>query len=367
MRHKAGKSDQQVAQTRRRGLVPALFAGACVALLLSVLVFRETSRPLGETASSPASTVTPLEHPAWTVWALPQSREAAQMAAPDRAYVMRPVVPPVDVPETAPAVPSPPPATMAPAAEPPGAAALAPASPAWRRNATKAAPADGRPMIAILIDDVGVARQNTELAIALDPSVTLSFMTYAGDAPAQVAAARARGHEIMLHLPMEPLDHGDNPGPNALVVGLPAAELERRIDWGLGRFEGFVGVNNHMGSRFTANREGMAALMAALKQRGLLFVDSRTTASSVGTEMARLNGVPAASRDVFLDNGVDAGDIEARLAETERRARAQGAAIAIGHPHPETIATLRRWIPQAQARGFVLVPVSAVVGRGLTD
>jgi polysaccharide deacetylase 2 family uncharacterized protein YibQ len=362
VRHKAGKSDQHVALPKRRGLVAALFVGACLALLLSVLVFRETSRSLGETASNPAPAVTPLEHPAWTVWTLPQNREAAQMAAPDRAYVLRPVMPPSAAPEAAPAAPVAPPATELPQSAP-----LAPATPTWRRNAVRALPADGRPMIAILIDDVGVARHNTELVMALDPSVTLSFMTYAGDAPAQVAAARTRGHEIMLHLPMEPLDHGDNPGPNALVVGLPAAELERRIGWGLGRFEGFVGVNNHMGSRFTANREGMAALMAALKQRGLLFVDSRTTASSVGAEMARLHGVPAASRDVFLDNEVDAGDIEARLAETERRARAQGAAIAIGHPHPETIATLRRWIPQAQARGFVLVPVSAVVARGLTD
>ena len=160
------------------------------------------------------------------------------MAAPDKAYVLRPVAPPIPAsPAALPAVVTPAPASIAPVS-----VAVAPVSPAWRRNAVKASATDGRPMIAILIDDVGVARQNAELAMALDPSVTLAFMTYAADAPAQVAAARARGHEIMLHLPMEPLDHAENPGPNALAVGLTPGELERRIAWGLGRLGKRVAV-----------------------------------------------------------------------------------------------------------------------------
>jgi len=350
-------------------LAGGVLALASVAMIVGIYARTVPTVSADVTMSRGDPVRTDWEKPAWAVWPLPQNRVAAQMVPPDLTLVPQPVPQLVPPPVTAPVVPPPPP-MVAPAAspnEPNSPAALGPASPAWRLNAGKASVDDGRPMIAILIDDVGVARQNAELAIALDPSVTLSFMTYAHDAPAQVAAARARGHEIMLHVPMEPLDHREDPGPNPLAVGLAPAELSRRIVWSLGRFDGFVGINNHMGSRFTADPDGMGMLMEALKRRGLLFVDSRTTASTVGADMARRHGVPTASRDVFLDNEVDTGDIEARLAETERRARAQGAAIAIGHPHPETIATLRRWIPQAQARGFVLVPVSAVVARGLTD
>ncbi len=342
-------------------LAGAVLTFASVAMITGIYARTVPTVSADVTMSRGEPASTSWEKPAWAVWPLPQNRVAAQMEPPDLTLVPQPLPPPAAVPVVPPTPPSVSPAAAVPAA------VLGPTSPAWRLNAGKASADDGRPMIAILIDDVGVARQNAELAIALDAPVTLSFMTYASDAPAQVAAARARGHEIMLHVPMEPLDHREDPGPNPLAVGLAPAELSRRIVWSLGRFDGFVGINNHMGSRFTADPDGMSMLMEALKRRGLLFVDSRTTASTVGTEMARRHGVPTASRDVFLDNEVDTGDIEARLAETERRARAQGAAIAIGHPHPETIATLRRWIPQAQARGFVLVPVSAVVARGLTD
>jgi polysaccharide deacetylase 2 family uncharacterized protein YibQ len=241
-----------------------------------------------------------------------------------------------------------------------------PGTPAWRRYAVAPPPVDGRPMIAVVLDDVGVVRRNADLAMALDPPVTLAFMSYANGVGEMVAEARARGHEIMMHVPMEPLDRSEDPGPNALLAGLPADELARRIAWHLSRFDGYVGINNHMGSRFTADAPGMGQVMAALKARGLLFVDSRTSPQSVGVDTARSAGVPAASRDVFLDNELDAREIGARLADLEHRARQHGAAIGIGHPHPETVAALRRWLPEARARGFVIVPVSTIVARGLT-
>jgi polysaccharide deacetylase 2 family uncharacterized protein YibQ len=292
----------------------------------------------------------------------PVAVAALEAQAPPVAEATPPVVPPATrtvAPLMPPRSPTPPPTVQVPEQR-------ETTAPAWKRFATAAPPTDGRPMIAIVLDDVGVARRHAENAMTLDPSVTLAFMTYAPDVAAQVAAARARGHEIMMHVPMEPMTRSEDPGPNALVTGLKTAELARRIDWNLARFDGYVGVNNHMGSRFTSDRAGMEQVMAALRRRGLLFIDSRTTAQTVAADEARRQGVPAASRDVFLDNEVDARGIEAQLAETERKARAQGAAIAIGHPHPETVAALRRWIPQARARGFVLVPVTAVVARGLT-
>jgi polysaccharide deacetylase 2 family uncharacterized protein YibQ len=287
---------------------------------------------------------------------------AVEPQAPPVAHGTQSLVPP-----SAPAVipPTPPHSPTPPQAAQPPEHREAPA-PAWKRFAAVAPPTDGRPMIAIVLDDVGVARRHAENAITLDAPVTLAFMSYAPDVATQVAAARARGHEIMMHVPMEPMSRSEDPGPNALLTGLRPGELARRIDWNLSRFDGFVGVNNHMGSRFTSDRAGMEQVMAALRRRGLLFIDSRTTAQTVAADEARRQGVPTASRDVFLDNELDARGIDAQLAETERKARVQGAAIAIGHPHPETVAALRRWIPQARARGFVLVPVTAVVARGLT-
>ena len=188
-------------------------------------------------------------------------------------------------------------------------------------------------------------------------------MTYAEDLPRQTAAARRRGHELMVHVPMEPLDEELDPGPHTLRVGLGADELLRRLRWGLARFDGYVGINNHMGSRFTESRDGMRVVIEELKSRGLLFVDSRTIGDSVGGKVAAELGVPHVDRDIFLDNEQNAAGIEQQLARTEEVARRRGWAVAIGHPHPATIAALARWLPGLAQRGFVLVPVSAIVRR----
>src|SRR3546814_6705104 len=116
---------------------------------------------------------------------------------------------------------------------------------------------------------MGLNRSQSRRAIALPGPLTLSFLTYADDLPQQTAAARAAGHELMLHVPMEPMDSAVPPGPEALLVSADDAELRRRLNWGLGRFEGFVGINNHMGSRFTRNEPGMSVVLAELHRRGL--------------------------------------------------------------------------------------------------
>jgi polysaccharide deacetylase 2 family uncharacterized protein YibQ len=240
-------------------------------------------------------------------------------------------------------------------------------SPQWQRNAVASeAPAD-RPAIAVVLDDVGVAKANAVLAIGLPPVVTLSFMTYADDVASLAAEARERGHELLLHVPMEPLDRRLDPGPNALRVGMSPMELRRRLEWGLARIEGYVGINNHMGSRFTADQSGMRIVMQTLKERGLIFLDSRTIRDSLGVELAREIDVVHAGRDVFLDNERSATMVAAQLREAERVALQTGAAIAIGHPHPETIEALKTWIPDAQRRGFAIVPVSTIVKRRLAE
>jgi polysaccharide deacetylase 2 family uncharacterized protein YibQ len=237
-------------------------------------------------------------------------------------------------------------------------------APRWQRYAVSVAPAEGRPMIAIVLDDVGVNRRGARKAIALPAPLTLAFMTYANDLADMTGAARAAGHELMLHVPMQPMSETIDPGPNVLRDDLPPAELRQRLAWGLDRFEGYVGINNHMGSRFTASPEGMALVMDELKARGLLFLDSLTAGDSVAARQAGLSGVPFAVRDVFLDNEPDSpAAIRRQLAILEQIARERGYAIGIGHPHDGTVAALAQWIPEMRARGFQLVPVSAVVSR----
>jgi len=238
-----------------------------------------------------------------------------------------------------------------------------PAVPAWRRHAVQVAARDDWPMVALVIDDMGLDRQRSAQVIALPGPLTLSYLTYADDLPAQTAAGRAAGHELMLHVPMAPRDIGFDPGPNVLEPGLADAELARRLDWGLGRFAGYVGINNHMGSRFTADRAAMARVMAALDARGLLFLDSRTTGDSVGLSAAAAQGVPAVARDVFLDHERTPDAVAAALVELEDTARRRGYAIAIGHPADVTIEALTAWLPDARRRGLMIVPLSAVVDR----
>ena len=236
--------------------------------------------------------------------------------------------------------------------------------PQWQRHAVEAAVRPGQPMIAIVIDDLGLRRANTARAIELPGPLTLSLLTYARDLPRLAAKARRQGHELLLHVPMEPESPRQDPGPRVLKAGHSSAELEQRLTWALGRFEGFVGINNHMGSRFTAAPRAMAQVMAALRQRGLLFLDSLTSPSSVGWRSALQAGVPYARRDVFLDHGSREPEaIRARLDTLERIAQRRGYAVGIGHPHEATLSALAAWLPEARRRGFALVPISAIVNR----
>ena len=219
-------------------------------------------------------------------------------------------------------------------------------------------------MIAIVIDDMGPNQKNARRAMTMPSPITLSFLPYADDLTPMVTRARANGHEVLLHLPMEPNNSQlHQPGPNSLLTTLDAAEISERLAWNLGRFSGYVGINNHMGSRFTADPRALAPVMAELKSRGLLFLDSRTTNQSVGRRLALQAGVPYGRRDVFLDNERSAGQVAVQLGLLEAAARQNGAAIAIGHPHDETLDAVEHWIGDLERRGFQLVPVSAVVAR----
>ncbi|WGF86351.1 divergent polysaccharide deacetylase family protein [Marinivivus vitaminiproducens] len=245
---------------------------------------------------------------------------------------------------------------------PPRPPIAAPKPGTWLAEAQRSARTLDRPAIAIVIDDLGLNVPGTNATIKLPPPITLAFLPYAQDLAAKTAAGAKAGHELMVHVPMEPLG-SENPGPDALRVGLSDAELRARLERALGRFEGFVGINNHMGSRLTADAGAMGEVMRVLGPRGVFFVDSMTTSRSQGAPAAGRAGIPFAMRDVFLDDQDDAGAIRRQLVRLEQVAKRHGTAIAIGHPRPATLAALRDWLPGLQQRGYLLVPASTIVAK----
>jgi polysaccharide deacetylase 2 family uncharacterized protein YibQ len=222
------------------------------------------------------------------------------------------------------------------------------------------APRAGHGRIAIVIDDIGPAFVDSERALRLPAPITMSVLPYAEHAAELAAEARKRGHEILVHMPMQPIGHA-NPGPNALLTGLSPAEFARRLHWNLTRFDGYVGVNNHMGSRLTTDPALMRTVLLALRERGVFYLDSRTIAGSVGLTLAKQLGVPALGRNVFLDNQMTPAAVRHQLGVAEAYAARHGAVVAIGHPHPVTVAVLEQWVKDVARRGFTLVPITALL------
>jgi polysaccharide deacetylase 2 family uncharacterized protein YibQ len=294
--------------------------------------------------------------------------EARRWEQMERDNVQLAALTPTPVLPSAPPPQPPRPPQLSASTAPLGAARGAPSSlavvsptPAWQRYAAPAPPIEGRGRVAIVLDDMGLSQFRSDRAIALPRPVTLAILPYGNHLHGLVARARTAGHEVMLHMPMEPNSAAADPGPDALLTGLPVAELDRRIAANLARMEGYVGVNNHMGSRFTASGRAMRRVMRALRGRQLLFLDSLTTGRSTGHRLAREFGIPVVVRDIFLDNDRDPAQIRRQLALTAARARQFGQAVAIGHPYPETLDALESWLPGLADLGLVLVPVSALV------
>ena len=218
------------------------------------------------------------------------------------------------------------------------------------------------PAVAIVIDDAGPDAIGTRRAIGLPKEVSISFLPYPDATPELAREALRAGHQILLHMPMEPNGRTD-PGPNALLTALSGAENLARLDWALSRVPGISGMNNHEGSRFTADRAALIPVIEHLVGRNLFFLDSRTAPDTQVVPLARAFGVPSDGRDVFLDDVQTADAINAELAQTERIAREQGTAIAIGHPHAVTMDVLAKWTAGAAARGIELITASEAIRR----
>jgi polysaccharide deacetylase 2 family uncharacterized protein YibQ len=215
---------------------------------------------------------------------------------------------------------------------------------------------------AIIIDDLGgnlgVARQ----LLALPYPLTFSVLPHLRDSVETAAEARRAGREVMLHLPMEPEARSHaSAGKGEIRVGMTSFEIEHILESDLASVPQAAGVNNHMGSRATADPRLMAVVMRSLAGRHLYFVDSRTTGASVALEAARQQGLPAFYRSVFLDDIESLPYTLAQLRQFRRVLEDQGAALAIGHPHPTTIAALAEFLPELEKDDVELAPPSRLL------
>lgn len=238
-------------------------------------------------------------------------------------------------------------------------APMADASP----DPTAVLPGPSRPKIAVVIDDLGLNWAGFDQVNALPPPVTLSFLPYGVDAQLMVNEMAA-GHEAMLHLPMEPMYRIEDAGPDMLRAQSDAKTIRTALGRNLAKLDGYKGVNNHTGSRFTANPAAMAVVLRELHARGLYFLDSVTTHRPVAKALAEQEPWRVIERDVFLDSdykNISTQSVATQLAQAERIAKRDGEAIVIGHPYRVTLESLASWLPTARARGFDVVPLSVLV------
>ncbi|WP_319543948.1 divergent polysaccharide deacetylase family protein [uncultured Pseudodesulfovibrio sp.] len=207
-----------------------------------------------------------------------------------------------------------------------------------------ARPEAKRSKLAIVIDDIGENHAVLKGLLALDLPLTFAVWPHASHTEESVTLINRNKRDLIVHFPMEPLGYPKvKPGEDALFVDMTTAQIERQIVVNLKRIPQAIGVNNHMGSRFTASSPGMMTALTEFKRRGLFFLDSMTSAKSVGSQTAQSVGIPFYKRDIFLDNVKDVNAIIHQLKKTERVAIRQGTAIAIGHPYKETLAALKQW------------------------
>lgn len=221
----------------------------------------------------------------------------------------------------------------------------------------------GKPLLVIIIDDMGVSPKYSRQMIAIDAPLTLSFLPYAENLDRQLEAARTAGHELMLHLPMQPLREDGTTVKDTLRVTQSDEDNLAITRAGLAAVEGIVGVNNHTGSRFTADGEKLLPIMTEIAQRGLLFLDSKTSPRSVVTQIAAALGQPPLARDIFLDHEQGESYAYNALERSARLAQQRGYAIALGHPKTDTVNALRRWLRSETARKVQIVPLSMIAKK----
>ena len=229
-----------------------------------------------------------------------------------------------------------------------------------------AAAADRKlPRIAIVVGGLGIGGSTTAEAIGkLPDSITLAFAPYGGDLARWAARARGSGHEIVLQLPMEPFDYPDNdPGPQTLLSNLTPEQNLDRLHWLLSRMQGYIGVANYMGARFTSNETALGTVLRDIGKRGLLYLDDGSSPRSIATKVADAVKAPFVKADLVVDAASNWADIDAALAKLETIAAERGVAIGTASALPLSIERIARWAKAAKERGIRIVPLSAILPK----
>jgi polysaccharide deacetylase 2 family uncharacterized protein YibQ len=221
------------------------------------------------------------------------------------------------------------------------------------------------PRVAIVVGGLGIGATATSDAIRKLPGpVTLAFGPYGGDLERQVARARDGGHEVLLQAPMEPFDYPDNdPGPQTLLTSLDAGQNIDRLQWLMSRFQGYVGIAGVMGARFTASEQALGPVLRETAKRGLIYLDDGASTRSLASQIAGANNLAFAKADLTIDSVPTAADIDRALARLETMARERGVAVGMANALPVSIDRIAKWAKAAEARGVLLVPITAVVAK----
>jgi uncharacterized protein len=219
--------------------------------------------------------------------------------------------------------------------------------------------------VAIIIDDMGVRLEEGRQILALDSRLTLSFLPFEIHTQKLLKVAQQAEREIMLHMPMESVVRlRQNKG--VLRNGMEEDFMKKKFNDALKAVPNVVGVNNHRGSLLTQNERAMGWIMSILKQRGLFFIDSKTTAKSVVSGVAKQWQVPSLSRHVFLDHSMEEADINRQFDKVLQKVARSGEAIVIGHPQLPTINVLRKRLIEFERLGIEIVPISQFISTHFT-
>ena len=225
------------------------------------------------------------------------------------------------------------------------------------------------PRIAIVVGGLGIGSAATADALGKLPGpVTLALAPYGGNLIELAARARGEGHEILLQVPMEPFDYPDNdPGPQTLLTSLDASQNIDRLQWLMGRVQGYVGIANTMGARFTASEPALAPVLREAGKRGLLYLDDGSSPRSLASQIAGANNLAFAKADVVIDAVPTAADVDRALGRLETMARERGVAVGVASALPVSIERIAKWAKAAERRGVALVPISAFAKRTTDD
>ncbi len=236
---------------------------------------------------------------------------------------------------------------------------------AWKEYARPYEGPEETPRIAIMVADIALNTRSSTMAINnLPGQIDMAFSPYGRNLQDWMDKARAKGHEGFLMIPTEPLNYPDNdPGPHTLITDFSERENLLRLDWILSQVAGYVGVVNHMGSKFTASEEALDPIIADLQNRGLMLVDARSSRFSMAARVARRLNMPRALNDRFIDNVLTKEEIRKQLSELENTAKTFGAALGMARATPLTVNELAAWAQTLDDKGISLVPVTAIANR----